>query len=71
MNPLDKFVKRQNARSKIEFGVHMPLFPNQPGMSIAGSYDGRVGSNLHTCKRLHAENLEVLRLMPKLNLGGI
>ncbi len=70
MNSLDKFIMRQNVRSKMIFGVNEHIKPFGLGVSKAGVYI-HIKGNVETSKRMHRETLECLRLMPNPKLKGI
>lgn len=72
MNSLDKFIMRQNARHKMIFGINKQVQPLSFGLGVseAGVYI-HIQGNVETCKRLHRETLECLRLMPNPKLKGI
>jgi hypothetical protein len=58
---IDKWVRRQKNRP-IVFGVHFPISRAYPGESTPGWYV-RNNGNLETAKRIHAEELECIRIL--------
>jgi hypothetical protein len=59
---MDLWIRRQNKRSRMVFGVLEQAVPFPRGVSIAGVYV-YINGNIETCKQIHRENLKVLRLM--------
>ena len=62
---IDLWVQRQKNKPRL-VGVNEQMKPFPQGVSVAGSYVYLKG-NIETCKRIHRETLECLKLItPKL-----